>query len=204
MVESSHELTLSRSAANPEVVALIERCQAGDSVAFDELVRRYQRYVFNLVYQNLGVTDDLEDIAQEVFIRIFRSIRRFRREASLESWIFKIVLNYCRTYIRRKRNWMRMFQENTIENEDDANFEIINNLPSEGCSIEEATEQQKVATDIKQAVAELPEIYREVLIMRELNELSYEEIAQILEISIGTVKSRISRARDLVRQAVQI
>lgn len=182
---------------------LVERCQTGDSAAFDDLVRRYQRYVFNLIYQHLGSTDDLEDIAQEVFIRIFKFIKRFRREASLESWIYKIVLNYCRTFARRRKNWLRMFYENTFHGQEDNDFEIMNTIPDLNANPADNIEQIQATSNIKSAIDDLPEIYREILIMREINELSYEEIASILDISIGTVKSRISRARDLVRGVVK-
>ncbi len=196
-------IAVDREAIKNEVMALVERCQAGESTAFDDLVRRYQRYVFNLIYQHLGSTDDMEDIAQEVFIRIFKFIKRFRREASLESWIYKIVLNYCRTFARRRKNWMRLFYENTFQGRNETDFEIMDNIPDINANPADSIEQQQTASNIKVALDSLPEIYREILIMREINELSYEEISSILDISIGTVKSRISRARDLVRGVVK-
>lgn len=189
----------------PEVNDLILLCQAGDRQAFDALVARYQRYVFNLIYQHLGQADELEDVAQEVFLRIYKFIRKYRGNASLESWIYKIVLNYCRTHARRRAIFNRHFwQPQAADSQDERSFEILDTLPDLSHDPARTVEHRVIAQDILAAVRSLPAIYRDILIMREVNELSYEEIAEILEISIGTVKSRISRARDLVRQKVKL
>jgi RNA polymerase sigma-70 factor (ECF subfamily) len=188
-----------------EVSDLILRCQAGSRDAFDQLISRYQRYVFNLIYQHLGDIDEIDDVAQEVFLRIFKFIRKYRGQASLESWIYKIVLNYCRTHARRRSNFTRLFMPiKTASRDEERSFELLDILPDQGYNPEKAVEHRKIAQEILGAVRALPEIYRNILIMREVNELSYEEIAEILGISIGTVKSRISRARDLVRQKVKL
>jgi RNA polymerase sigma-70 factor (ECF subfamily) len=189
-----------------EVSDLILRCQAGDREAFDQLVGRYQRYVYNLVFQHLGRTDDLDDVSQEVFVRIYRSIGKYRGNASLESWIYKIVLNYCRTHVRRRNSFHRVFGMPAVGPQagEDRAFELIDALPADTYDPAKTIEQRRVAQDIMAAVQSLSSIYRDILIMREVNELSYEEISQILGISIGTVKSRISRARDLVRGKVRI
>jgi RNA polymerase sigma-70 factor (ECF subfamily) len=190
---------------SPEISDLIVRCQSGDREAFDALVARYQRYVFNLVYQHLGNVNELEDVSQEVFLRIYKFIRKYRGNASLESWIYKIVLNYCRTHARRRSALSRMFVAPTAKRRDDeSSFELLDIIPDQSYDPATTTEQRRLVQDILDAVRALPEIYRNILIMREVNELSYEEIAEILGISIGTVKSRISRARDLVRQKVKL
>lgn len=187
-----------------EVSQLIVRCQTGDRQAFDELVAKYQRYVYNLIYQHLGRTDDLEDVAQEVFLRLYKFIRKYRGNASLESWIYKVVLNYCRTHARRRSTFTRIFGMVPNSNGEERGFEILDTLASETYDPAKTVEQRVQAEDIMGAVRSLPPIYSDILIMREVNELSYEEIAQILGISIGTVKSRISRARDLVRGKVKM
>lgn len=190
---------------SPEVSAIITRCQAGEREAFDELVARYQRYVFNLVYQHLGDHGDMDDVAQEVFLRIYKFIRKYRGDASLESWIYKIVLNYCRTHARRRSAWTRLFIASSGPSaEDEHSYEVLDTLPDSTYDPAKTVEQRRLADDILGAVRALPEIYRNILIMREVNELSYEEIAEILGISIGTVKSRISRARDLVKMKVKV
>ena len=189
-----------------EVSSLITRCQSGDREAFDELVARYQTYVFNLSYQHLGRSDDLDDVAQEIFLRIFKFIRKYRGNASLESWIYKIVLNYCRTHARRRSMINRLLipGQAAAKQDQERTFEVIDTLPASTYDPAKTAEQRQIAEGIIAAVRGLPGIYCDILIMREVNELSYEEIAQILGISIGTVKSRISRARDLVRQRIKL
>jgi RNA polymerase sigma-70 factor, ECF subfamily len=188
-----------------EVSELITRCQAGEREAFDHLVARYQRYVFNLVYQHLGDQGDMDDVAQEVFIRIYKFIRKYRGDASLESWIYKIVLNYCRTHIRRRASWTRLLIPfGGSRPEEERSYEVLDSLPDNTYDPAKTTEQRRLADDILAAVRALPDIYRNIMVMREVNELSYEEIAEILGISIGTVKSRISRARDLVKMKVKL
>jgi RNA polymerase sigma-70 factor, ECF subfamily len=190
---------------SPEVCDLIIRCQAGEREAFDQLVARYQRYVFNLAYQHLGRTDDLEDVAQEVFLRVFKFIRKYRGNASLESWIYKIVLNYCRTHARRRSVLTRIFTNmTTAPADDERSFDLLGSLPADTYDPARTVEQRRTVEQIMEAVWGLPRIYRDILVMREVSELSYEEIASILGISIGTVKSRISRARDLVRSKVKL
>jgi len=180
---------------------LIARCQEGDRQAFDELVARYQRYVFNIIYQHLGPTDQLEDIAQEVFLRIFKFIGSFRREASLESWIYKVTLNYIRSHLRKQSLQRRMLIQERAN--DDDGPELLERLPAtRHADPAETIVPQQIAEQIRKAVYSLKPIYRDVLIMRELQEMSYQEIADILGISIGTVKSRISRARELVREMI--
>ena len=188
-----------------ETSDLIVCCQAGKHDAFDELVSRYQRYVFNLVYQHLGDNSDIEDVAQEVFLRIYKFIRKYRGNASLESWIYKIVLNYCRTYARRRSTLSRFFiTTGPARRDEERSYEILDTLPDLSYDPAKTIEQRRIVQDILNAVHALPVIYRDILIMREVNELSYEEVSEILGISIGTVKSRISRARDLVRQKVNL
>jgi len=189
----------------PEVSALVMRCQAGDLEAFDDLVARYQRYVFNLIYQHIGDSSELEDLAQEVFLRIYKFIRKYRGHASLESWIYKVVLNCCRTHVRRRSAFSRLFMPfPPAAQGDERSYEVLDTLPDSTYDPAKTVEQKRLAEDILWAVRALPVVYRDILIMREVNELSYEEIAEILGISVGTVKSRISRARDLVRQRVKV
>jgi len=187
-----------------EMNELIARCQLGERQAFDELITRYQRYVFNLIYQHLGKDVDIEDIAQEIFIRVFRFIKKFRGEASFESWVYKIVLNYCRSYARRRAVFNRLFFVQVDRGDDERSVDIIDAQASPESNPMQIIEHQKIATDILRELRRLPEIYKDVLIMREVNELSYEEISEILGISIGTVKSRISRVRSMIREKVNL
>jgi RNA polymerase sigma-70 factor (ECF subfamily) len=115
------------------------------------------------------------------------------------------VLNYCRTHIRRRASWTRLLIPfSGSRPEDERSYEVLDSLPDNTYDPAKTTEQRRLADDILSAVRALPDIYRNIMVMREVNELSYEEIAEILGISIGTVKSRISRARDLVKMKVKL
>ncbi len=154
---------------------------------------------------HLGATSaDIEDIAQEVFIRIFRFIKKYRGEASFESWVYKIVLNYCRSYARRRSMLNRIFFVPVEREEDEKSVDIIGDQPQPDANPMMLVENRRIADDILGELRRLPPIYKDILIMREVNELSYEEIAEILGISIGTVKSRISRARSIIRDKVKL
>jgi len=188
----------------PEVQALIARCQAGDIDAFEELVARYQKYVFNIVYQHLGDPGEVEDAAQEIFLRIFKSIRRFRGTSSLETWIYRIALNYVRSFCRRRKLLGRLFVQPPARTGEGHSFDVVSSLAADTLDPAATAEHRRLAEEIVEVVNQLSPLYREVLIMREIQELGYEEIAEILGVSIGTVKSRIKRARDLVRQKVNL
>lgn len=194
-----------RSYNPPEVDGLVARCQAGNLDAFDELVARYQRFVLTTVYQHVGSTGEVEDIAQEVFLRVFKFIHRYRGQASFETWLYKVVLNYIRTHQRRKSLLGRLFIEPPERSaEAEKPFDMVSQLAAETEDPASSMEHRRVVEEIMGAVRNLPRMYREVLIMREVSELSYEEIAEVLGLSLGTVKSRINRARDLVRAKVKL
>jgi len=188
----------------PDVQALIERCRNGEIDAFEELVSRYQRYVFNIVYQHLGEPSEVEDAAQEVFLRIFKSIKRFREDSSLETWIYRIALNYVRSQRRRQGLLGRLFVQPPTHADDTRGFDLISSLAADTRDPAATAEHHRLAEEIMKVVRQLPPLYREVLVMREIQELGYEEIAEILGVSLGTVKSRIKRARDLVRKRVKL
>jgi RNA polymerase sigma-70 factor (ECF subfamily) len=190
---------------SPEVDELITRCQSGTLQAFDELVARYQRFVFTVVYQHLGSTDEIEDIAQEVFLRVFKFIGRYRGQASFETWLYKVALNYIRTHQRRRSLLGRFFIELPERTDDSGrSFDMVARLADDARDPAHSDEHRRIVEEIMQVVRSLPPMYRDVLIMREVNELSYDEISEILGVSMGTVKSRLNRARQLVRRKVTL
>ena len=198
-------MTKAKELSQQEIARLVAAAKGGDKEAFGRLVEAYQDRIYGYLARMLADPEEAEDVAQEVFLRIYKFIRKYRGNASLESWIYKIVLNYCRTHARRRSVWNRIFGlQSSMRSEDDRGYEVLDTLPSETYDPAKTIEQRSLAENILEAVHSLPDIYRDILVMREVNELSYEEIAQILGISIGTVKSRISRARDLVRGKVKL
>ena len=190
-------------------VALIERCLAGDDRAFDELVQRYQDMVFNLAYRLLGGYDESVDLSQEVFLQVYRKLGTFRRDASLRTWIYRIVINRAKN---RQRWWRRRFGEMTAVSLDD--FEANPNLGSvssctgsAGLTVssgdlvapDKALERKEVGQLLLDAIDELPFSHRTILLLKEVEGLSYDEISTTLDLPLGTVKSRLARARKSLR-----
>jgi RNA polymerase sigma-70 factor, ECF subfamily len=177
---------------------LVRAFKAGDRKAFEELVRRYQRQVANIIYLTLGSREEVQDIAQEVFIRVYRSIEKFEFDASFFSWIYRITVNLCIDELRRKKIKRTLsldfLAEGALETEKKSKDVI---LASDGVLNDEKREI------ILDALQRISEEHRQVIILREYEELSYAEIASFLGISIQAVKSRIFRAREDLRELLK-
>ncbi len=173
---------------------LIRAFKAGDPKSFEELVRRYQRQVANIIYLTLGNREEVQDISQEVFVRVYRSIDKFEFDASFFSWIYRITVNLCIDELRRRKIKRALsldfLAESTFEKEKKSKEQI---LASDGVLDEEKREV------VLAALQKLSQEHRQVIILREYEELSYAEIASYLGISVQAVKSRIFRAREELR-----
>lgn len=180
--------------SNDEDILLIHRFQAGEARAFDILVERYQQRVFNIIHYTMGQTVRDEDLAQDVFIKVFHALPTFQERSAFSTWLYRITVNACIDEVRRQKRSMFIHQENQDTLEPD-NIEVEN---SEG--IEEYVERKEMASIVHDAIARLPEPYRTVVTLRDINDLTYEEIAKILRCRIGTVKSRLFSARMKLRQ----
>lgn len=183
--------------------ALIERCLAGDDTAFDELVQRYQDMVFNLAYRLLGGYDESVDLSQEVFLQIYRKLGTFRRDASLKTWIYRIVINRAKN---RQRWWRRRFGEMTAMSLEDMeanpNLDSVSSrarLSSDLIAPDKALERKEVGQLLLDAIDKLPFTQRTILLLKEVEGLSYDEISTTLDLPLGTVKSRLARARKSLR-----
>jgi len=178
-------------AAGIDDFSLVKAFQAGDQHAFESLVRRYQHQVANLIYVTMGNRDDVDDIAQEVFIRVYRSLARFKFDASFFSWIYRITMNLCIDEIRkrkiRKLLSLDFLTEDALEKNRKSKDQI---MPSDSMLTEE--KRQVIQTALQRLKPE----HREILILREYKDLGYSEIAETLDISVEAVKSRIFRARS--------
>lgn len=169
---------------------LVRACQSGDVTSFETLVHKYQDRTVRVLYLLLGNVDDAQDVAQETFIRAFRCIRSFRGTSSFATWLHRIAINTARNWIRSSRREKEMFvlpDERYFGNE---------GRPDEMLLARERT------LAITQALSKLPVHYREVIILRHYDELSYEEIAEVLQTPIGTVKSRLAKARMLLQHSL--
>lgn len=178
--------------------ALVERLCEGDNSAYEALIDRFEHPVFNLVSRLLENPTDAADVTQEVFLKVFRNIGAFRGDSSLKTWVYRIAVNES----RNQRRWFGRHrkQEVTLEpayQETDSNHDI---LPDPGPSPLELAMNRERQELLEAALSEINPNFRAVLVLREIEGLNYDEIADILEISLGTVKSRILRGREALRQ----
>jgi RNA polymerase sigma-70 factor, ECF subfamily len=176
--------------------ALVQRCAAGDEDACAELVDAHQRLVYQLALHLLGDHNEALDLSQEVFLRVFRTIQGFRGQSALRTWIYRIAVNQARN---RMRWWRRRRRSQQVSLDD--HVRAHGELPSEvaGASPERVYRQKEVAARIWQALEALPFDQKTALVLREIDGLSYDEIAFSLGVAVGTVKSRLARARETLR-----
>jgi RNA polymerase sigma-70 factor (ECF subfamily) len=178
---------------------LVQRCAAGDETACAELVEEHQRMVFQLALHLLGDRDEALDLSQEVFLRVFRTIHRFRGQSALRTWIYRIAVNQARN---RHRFWRRRHRADQVPL--DVHVAAHGELPSgEETGPDRALAQKELAGRLQQALERLPFDQRTAIVLREVDGLSYEEIAFSLGVAIGTVKSRLTRARHALRIDLQ-
>ncbi len=171
---------------------LLERAKSGDVAAFEELIDAYQKKVFNLALRIIGNYDDAADLAQETFVRIFKAISNFKEQSSFSTWIYRITTNVCLDEIRKRKNKKVVSLDEDIHMDDgDMKRQVVSDDPGP----DEAAEREEVRRVVNNAINKLPEDQRSVIILRDLHGMSYEEIAKILDLPGGTVKSRINRAR---------
>jgi RNA polymerase sigma-70 factor (ECF subfamily) len=176
-----------------EIEALIQRCLEGDELAWDAIVRRYRRKVFGVAYKFVGRHEEAEDLTQEVFVKIFKSLATFDRRANFQTWLISISRNVCIDHYRRVRQ-----ERLTLDRQVDPNeLSPVSQDPGPAAAIE----QQDRVELLREALAALPESLRTAVLMRDLQELTYQEIADRLRLPEGTVKSRINRGRtELAKQ----
>lgn len=175
-----------------EDLRLIERFQRGGTDAFEEIVLKYQDRIYNLCRHMLGNAHDAEDAAQDAFIKAYQNLKDFRPESSLYTWLYRIAVNTCIDY-KRKPFFESLFRRS---NEGD---EIMIEQASAGPSPERLYESKQLGLALRQSLKALSPKLRAVIVLKEVEGLSYEEISDVLDISMGTVKSRISRAREELR-----
>jgi RNA polymerase sigma-70 factor (ECF subfamily) len=175
--------------------ALVQRCAAGDDEAFADLVAEHQRMVVQLAMNLLGDHDEALDLSQEVFLRIFRTIQRFRGQSSLRTWIYRIAVNQARN---RHRFWRRRHRADQVSlDEHVATHGEF--LSGGGATPDRILAQKELAERLQTALDRLPFDQRTAIVLREVDGLSYDEIAFSLGVAVGTVKSRLTRARQALR-----
>ncbi|HEY9712058.1 MAG TPA: sigma-70 family RNA polymerase sigma factor [Chroococcales cyanobacterium] len=176
---------------------LIAACQSGDHMAFDVLVRRYRRTVIGLLYQLAPDWTDIADLTQEVFIRVWRSINNLRCPFAFRSWLTHVTTNLFYDELRKRPVASTISMDECLRDTEDEN--TTRDLPDLAHMPDDIFERHELSKAIQEAISKLPRPFRTALFLREFDGLSYEEIAQITHAEIGTVKSRISRARIRVQ-----
>src|SRR5579863_2920567 len=176
---------------------LVHELQAGSDAAFDYLVTYYHAGVFNLVYGILSDSADAADVTQEVFLRAFRGIHGFRQGSSLKTWLYRISVRQALNH--RRWCWRHHRQQVSIDADEEGKNPALDLRDLEASPLEQAETAEMQAT-VRQALAQVPEVFRSAVLLRDLEGLSYEEVAEVLDVSVGTVKSRILRGRRILRE----
>ncbi|GIV20901.1 MAG: RNA polymerase subunit sigma-24 [Armatimonadota bacterium] len=183
--------------------ALVARCKENDLSAFEEIVQRYQHKIYGYVKRLVLNETDAEDITQEVFLKALSALHHFREESSLQTWLFRIATNLCRDLHRRRqreKGWLSLWRR--ADGEKDEGDECSIEIPDAHYDPEKMLLREELSDLLQQAIDHLPIAMREVLVLHDLESLSYEEIAQALGIPLGTVKSRLFHARARLRDAL--
>ena len=171
---------------------LVRRAQRGETAAFEALVAAHAQLVYNLALRTLNIPHEAEDVAQEAFVRAWRGLPSFRAEASFRTWLYRIVTNLCYNRLPRLRQELAALEA-----------EVAVPLPDDRQHVETMLLSQELQTHLHQAIADLPDSYRMLVTLRHLQQLSYDEIAEVMAMPLGTVKTGIFRARRQLRQALE-
>lgn len=177
--------------SDPDLVASAARGLEG---SFEELVNRYQRPISAFVYRMVGDYDAALDLTQEIFIKVYASLARYRPEFKFSTWIYKIAHNAAIDHLRRTSSRERSLSVGTETD----NYELP--LESEGLTPEQQSEREERRGEIESVVRSLPTAYRELIVLRHSQDLTYEEIVEVTGLPLGTVKNRLFRAREMMRQ----
>jgi RNA polymerase sigma-70 factor (ECF subfamily) len=174
---------------------LVARVQRGDKQAFDLLVLKYQRKIMRLLSRMIRDPSEIEDVAQESFIKAYRALPQFRGESAFYTWLYRIAINTARNWLAQ--NNRRPSTPSAQENEDGETFDATDSL-TDSSNPESEMASRQIAETVNKAMNDLPEDLRNAIVMREIDGMSYEDIAESMSCPIGTVRSRIFRAREAI------
>lgn len=178
---------------------LVRRVQQGNAEAFEELVRRYERKVYNITYRMLGNPEDASEALQDTFLRAYRFVGKFQFKSKFYTWLYRIATNVSLTKLRKRKSPVVMSIDEPVGDSGEMEFEI----PDEQFSPEKLYEQREIRRKLKEAVDRLPEDYRTVVVLRDLEGLSNEDVSKVLNLSIPAVKSRLHRGRLALREKLE-
>lgn len=185
--------------AGPSDLELVRRVKARDSAAFDELVRRHQDRIMNAVCRMVGDYEDARDICQEAFVKAYRAIGDFEERSAFGTWLYRIAINLCLSHHRsgKRSHEKPMGKKRDDETGPDHDFPDLSMEPTGAVLGREAQEV------VQRAIRALEDEYRSVIVLREIEGLSYEDVAEVLSVPIGTVRSRLHRAREALKEILQ-
>ena len=183
--------------------ALLTAFRSGDAAAFDGLIEMYSAKLYKVAYALLGSRQDAEEVVQDTFLRAYRALGAFRGESSLETWLHRIALNLARNKYqwnhRRGAGLNVSLSQPTDSDGGDSGQETEQDVPDRRMEPDVVLEQDEIGTNIMKALNSLPDNLRETMVLRHVNDMPYELIAQRLDCKVGTVKSRLSRGREMLR-----
>src|SRR5215475_606179 len=186
-----------------EEAALVADLKAGNEDAFGQLIAQYHQPLYSLIARSLTDPADAADITQEVFIKVFRSIRGFHGESSLRTWLYRIAVheasNQRRWWSRHKKQELTIDSPVEYTDSGDEGLSLAATLADRGDSPFDCAAQAEMREQVEEALRQVPEVFRTVVVLREIEGFAYEEIAEILNVNIGTVKSRLTRGRSALR-----
>jgi len=196
---------IATEAPEEHVARLVQEAKDGSMAAFDELIRLFQTRIFNLAYRMVNNREDAGDLTQEIFVKLYRSLNKFRGQSRFSTWLYAVAANHCRSGLRKSRR-IGFFESRSLDEpldaaEGDARHAVEPVDP--GASPALSLEHRELGERIGAVVAGLPEELRSVLVLRDMQGLEYEELARVLNCSLGTVKSRLWRARFRVKDELE-
>jgi len=178
-------------------IQLIRRAKQGDIAAFEELIMEYQKKVYNTAYRFFNNAEDALDVSQEIFIKVYTSLKAFKEGSTFSTWLYRIAVNTCIDYSRKRRK----IQDVSLDDEDS---NVAKNMVSPQLPPDKIVENREIKDAIAKAIQTLPEDLRICIILRDIQGFTYLEISELLDCSIGTVKSRINRGRRALRKQLQL
>lgn len=181
-----------------EEIRLVQRCLAGEKEALEEFVSLFQKPLFNLAYRLCGNRDDAEDIAMEALVRALENLRFFKGESSLFTWLYRITVNIFYDNVKKKRE---LSYDQIRSDEEDEEEREIDFADEE--TLENEVERRNIQEIVQEEIAKLPAYYRTIIVLYDIEGFSYEEIGEMLQMPLGTIKSRLNRARQLLKRRLE-
>ena len=177
---------------------LLKKIKDGDVASFELLIKDYQVYAYNIAYRMMGNEEDAKDAAQEALIKVYKSIHKFKESSSFSTWLYRIVMNTCKDELKKRKEKV-LSLDKEMETDDGT---MSREIGDESLNPSKIVERNEVSHVVQEAINTLPDANKMVIVLRDIQGLSYEEISQVIKEPVGTVKSRISRGRNQLKKVL--